>query len=74
MLALSRAIYASTDNQAFIDAEVRSTTVRAHQSITRAIRAGDPEAAVRRMKRHVHAYAVAVAAVEERTEIEVPQD
>ncbi len=74
MLALSRAIYASTDNQAFVDAEVRSSTVRAHQSITRAIRAGDPEAAVRRMKRHVRAYAEAVAAVEERTEIEVPQD
>src|ERR1700730_17641646 len=61
MLPLSRAIYASTDNQAFVDAEVRSTTGRAHQSITRAIRAGDPEAAVRRMKRHVHAYAYAEA-------------
>jgi hypothetical protein len=29
---------------------------------------------VRRMKRHVYAYAEAVAAAEERTEIEVPQD
>lgn len=72
MLALSRAIYASTDNQGFINEEVRRTTVRAHQSITDAIRAGDPEAAVRRMERHVHAYAEAVLEVEERTSIEVP--
>jgi GntR family transcriptional repressor for pyruvate dehydrogenase complex len=73
MLALSRAIYASTDNQGFIDAEVRATTVRAHRTITDAIRARDPEAAVRRMKRHVHAYAEAVLQVEERTSIDVPQ-
>lgn len=72
MLALSRAIYASTDNQGFIDETVRRTTIRAHQSITDAIRAGDPDAAVRRMERHVHAYAEAVLKVEERTSIDVP--
>lgn len=72
MLALSRAIYASTDNRAFIDAEVRTTTYRAHRSITEAIRAQDPAAAVRRMDRHVHAYAEAVLEVEDRTSIDVP--
>jgi DNA-binding FadR family transcriptional regulator len=73
MLALSRAIYESTDNQGFIDSSVRTTTVRAHQSITEAIRAQDPEAAVRRMVRHVHTYAEAVLKVEERTSIDVPE-
>lgn len=72
MLALSRAIYASTDNRAFVNAEVRSTTVKAHRSITKAIRDQDPNAAVRRMNRHVHAYAEAVLEVEDRTEIDVP--
>jgi GntR family transcriptional repressor for pyruvate dehydrogenase complex len=71
MLALSRAIYASTDNKGFVDEEVRATTVRAHKSITAAIRDQDPEAAQRRMSRHVHAYAEAVLEVEERTAIEV---
>ena len=71
MLALSRAIYASTDNQGFINDEVRRTTVRAHKSITNAIRSQDPAAAIRRMNRHVHAYAEAVLEVEDRTDIEV---
>ncbi len=71
MLALSRAIYDSTDNQGFIDAEVRKTTWQAHKSITEAIRDQDSDAAVRRMKRHVHAYAEAVLEVEDRTAIEV---
>jgi GntR family transcriptional regulator, transcriptional repressor for pyruvate dehydrogenase complex len=71
MLALSRAIYASTDNQGFVDAVVRKTTVHAHRTITEAIRKRDPEAAVRRMQRHVHAYAEAVMEVEDRTSIDV---
>lgn len=71
MLALSRAIYASTDNQGFIDAEVRRTAARAHRTITQAIRDQDADAAVRRMSRHVHSYAEAVLQVEERTDIEV---
>jgi GntR family transcriptional repressor for pyruvate dehydrogenase complex len=74
MRALSRAIYESTDNQAFIDASVRRATVRAHTSITEAIRAQDPDAAVRRMQRHVHSYAEAVMEVDERTSIDVPQE
>jgi len=72
MLAISRAIYAATDNKAFIDAEIRRATVHAHRSITDAIRDRDPAAAVRRMKRHVHAYAEAISDLEERTEITVP--
>jgi len=71
MLALSRAIYTSTNNQGFVDAAVRRTTVQAHRTITEAIRAGDADAAVRRMQRHVHAYAEAVMAVEDRTAIDV---
>lgn len=74
MVALSRAIYESTDNQGFVDAKVRRDTVSAHVSITEAIRNQDPEAAVRRMKRHVHAYAEAVLEVEDRTAITVPGD
>jgi len=71
MLALSRAIYSSTDTRGFIDSDVRRTTIRAHQGITEAIRAQDPDAALRRMNAHVHAYAEAVLEVEERTAIEV---
>lgn len=72
MVALSRAIYAATDNQGFINASVRKTTVQAHRSITEAIRKRDSAAAGRRMTRHVHEYASAVLEVEDRTEIEVP--
>lgn len=71
MLALSRAIYSSTDTKGFIDDDVRRTTTSAHRSITRAIRDQDPDAAVRRMVRHLHTYAEAVLQVEERTEIDV---
>ena len=74
MVALSRAIYTSTDNKGFVDADVRRITVKAHRTITEAIRAQDPDAAVRRMKRHVHAYAEAVTQVEDRTAIEVGED
>lgn len=71
MLALSRAIYASTKNTEFVDAEVRKVTVRAHRSITAAIRKQDPDAAVRRMTRHVHTYAEAVLEVEDRIDVDV---
>ena len=74
MLALSRSIYASTDNQGFVDDDVRRTTLRAHRAVTKAIRAQDPDAASRRMSRHVHSYAVAVMEVEDRTSIEVPEN
>jgi GntR family transcriptional repressor for pyruvate dehydrogenase complex len=74
MLALSRAIYTTTNNEGFVDDEVRAMTVRAHRSVTRAIRERDPEAAVRRMTRHVHAYAAAALAVDDRTAITVETD
>lgn len=74
MLALSRAIYTATDNQGFVDTDVRSATVRAHRSITKAIRSQDSDAAVRRMRRHVHSYAEAVTQVEERTKIDVSDE
>src|SRR5699024_4749783 len=51
--ALSQAIYEGTGNQGLVDDEVRATTVRAHRSVTRAIRDEDRDAAVRRMSRHV---------------------
>ncbi len=69
MIALSRAIYTATHNEGFVDGDIRQITVRAHLSITRAIRDRDPDAAVRRMSRHVHAYAEAAAQVDERTAI-----
>src|SRR6201987_6188426 len=71
MLALSRAIYSSTDTKGFIDSDIRRTTIRAHRGITEAIPAQDPDAALRRMNKHVHAYAEAVQEVEELPAIEV---
>lgn len=71
MIALSKAIYTATENEAFVDADVRKVTARAHKSITTAIRQQNPEAAVRRMNRHVHSYAKAVLETDERVEIPV---
>src|ERR1700730_9789868 len=73
MLALSRSIYAATDNRGFVDDDVRRTTLRAHRTVTKAIRAQDPDAAGRRMSRHVHSYAEAVMEVEDRISIEVSE-
>lgn len=73
MIALSRAIFTATNNEGFITDEVRAIAVRAHRSVTRAIREKDPEAAVRRMSRHVHGYAEAALAVEDRTAIAVAE-
>lgn len=74
MIALSRAIYTATNTEDFVNDEVRSITVRAHRSVTRAIRERDPDAAVRRMGRHVHAYAAAALEAENRTEIPISDD
>ena len=71
MTALSQAIYAGTENAAFVDDEVRAVTRRAHKSITSAIRNGDAEVAARRMRNHVHSYAKAALAVDVRKEISV---
>ena len=69
MISLSRAIYAATENEGFIDDKVREITVKAHRSVTRAIREKDSEAAVRRMSRHVHSYAESIKDFEDRTDI-----
>jgi DNA-binding FadR family transcriptional regulator len=71
MTALAHAIYTGTDNAAFVDDEVRATTLRAHRSVTNAIRSGDADAAGRRMRRHVHSYAKAALAIDARTAITV---
>ncbi|MDN5854358.1 MAG: FCD domain-containing protein, partial [Actinomycetia bacterium] len=67
MMALSRAIYTATNNEGFVNDEVRSLALRAHRSVTRAIKERDADAAVRRMQRHVHSYAAAALEVDERT-------
>jgi GntR family transcriptional regulator, transcriptional repressor for pyruvate dehydrogenase complex len=69
MSALSSAIYSATDNTAFVDDSVQRATLRAHNSVTEAIRMSDSQIAIRRMSKHVHSYAQAIAEVEERTEI-----
>jgi GntR family transcriptional regulator, transcriptional repressor for pyruvate dehydrogenase complex len=66
MTALSGAIYAGTENAAFVDDTVRAETQRSHRSITNAIRSRDADAASRRMQRHVHAYAKAALAMDAR--------
>lgn len=74
MMALSRAIYTTTNNERFVDDEVRSIAVRAHRSVTRAIKERDPEAAVRRMSRHVDSYAAAALAADDRTTVAVAEE
>jgi len=73
MSALSQAIYAGTENAAFVDAGVRVITAKTHRAITEAIRDGDIGAAGRRMRRHVHTYAAAVTLSDERDAIVVGQ-
>ena len=69
MLALSRAIYASTENEQAVDVPVRRETAKAHRAVTDAIRAQDEAAALRRMTRHV---AAATAVLSFETDTVVP--
>ena len=71
MMALSQAIYAGTENEAFVDTDVRAVTTQAHRVITTAIRDRDATAARRRMRRHVCSYADALAESDEREAIVV---
>lgn len=71
MIALSQAIYAGTKDAAFVDTEVRAVTSHAHRAITTAIRHRDAVAAGRRMRKHVHSYAAALAETDEREAIDV---
>ena len=73
MIALSQAIYAGTENAAFVDAGVRAVTARTHRAITAAIRDRDIGAAGRRMRRHVHSYAAALAVSDARDAVVVRQ-
>ena len=74
MIALSRAIYTTTNNEGFVNDEVRAITIRAHKSVTRAIKDKDADAAARRMNRHVHAYAAAALEVDDRVAITLPNE
>lgn len=69
MSALSEAIYAATDIEQFMDADVRQVTAKAHAKVTDAIRAGDRAAASRRMARHVCGFSTAAAEVDRRGRI-----
>ena len=53
MDVLAQAIHESTELEAFDSAEVRAQTLKIHRGILAAIVAGDPDAARRRMTRHV---------------------
>jgi GntR family transcriptional repressor for pyruvate dehydrogenase complex len=74
MMALSRAIYTATNNEGFVNDEVRAIALRAHRSVTRAIKDRDPDAAVRRMSRHVDSYAAAALAADDRTTVAMPEE
>src|SRR3984957_16307274 len=71
MMALSQAIYAGTENASFVDSAVRAVTTKAHRAIPTAIRDRDTTAAGRRLRRHVHSYADALAESDEREAIVV---
>jgi GntR family transcriptional regulator, transcriptional repressor for pyruvate dehydrogenase complex len=73
MIALSQAIYAGTENEAFVDTEVRAVTTQTHRAITTAIRDRDATAASRRMRRHVCSYAHALAESDKREAIVVSE-
>ncbi|MES2536962.1 MAG: FadR/GntR family transcriptional regulator [Pseudomonadota bacterium] len=55
--AISQSVYAATDLEGFNSTDGRNAVIRAHRRVMDAIRAGDAEAAARRMGRHVTAYA-----------------
>ncbi|MEU6541171.1 FCD domain-containing protein [Streptomyces sp. NPDC047000] len=73
LAALSQSIHASTDLAQFMDADIRRLTARAHARITEAIRAGDAEAAHRRMSRHVCGFARAATEVDGRELVDLPK-
>jgi len=56
MSAIAQAVHAATDIENFNSDEVRRAVLRIHARIVDAIRAGDEDAAERRMRRHVGSY------------------
>jgi DNA-binding FadR family transcriptional regulator len=61
MSAIGRAIELGITQSSRKSAEVRPQVLHAHERILDAIRGGDPDAAMRRMLKHVHAYTEQVA-------------
>lgn len=60
MEAMASAIFEGTDIADFNSDEIRREALRAHRRIHRALRDQDPDAARRRMTRHLKAYEIAV--------------
>jgi len=56
MTSISSALYSATSRDEF-NLETRRIVMKAHRKISEAIMTGDPDAASRRMKRHVTSYA-----------------
>ena len=54
--AASQPVYEATDLEGFNSLEVRNAAIQAHRRVMAAIRAGDGDAAARRMERHIGAY------------------
>jgi DNA-binding FadR family transcriptional regulator len=72
MEAIASGVLAGTDIADFNSNEVRRAALRAHGRIQQAIRDQDPDAARRRMVRHLHAYEVAVMGSTHPEELELP--
>lgn len=62
MSALGDAVHAATDIAEFNSEDVRRAALAAHRGVVEAIRVQDPDAAFRRMYRHLHAFRVAATA------------
>ncbi|MDE2455454.1 MAG: FadR family transcriptional regulator [Burkholderiales bacterium] len=56
MQAVAQSVYLATDLDGFNSVAVRKAVIQAHRRVIDAIRAGDGDAAARRMERHVGAY------------------
>jgi DNA-binding FadR family transcriptional regulator len=54
--AVSQPVYEATDLEGFNAPEMRNAAIQAHRRVMAAIRAGDGDAAARRMDRHIDAY------------------
>lgn len=63
MTALSDAIHTATDIEDFNSEQIRLAAMHAHDRVVDAIRAGDEDAAFRRMYRHLNAFRVQATAV-----------
>lgn len=72
MAAIGRAIELEITRSAVRSLEVRPQVLHAHERILDAIRARDPDAAMRRMHIHVHAYSVLAAQWQLDGEVPIP--